>query len=247
MRRYPLYIFDLDGTLYRGEEPTPGAVETVSRLRDSGSAIRFLTNNSGQTRNVYAEKLMRLGFEAQTSEVYSSALGTARVCADRGYRRVFVVGEAGLATELSTAGIESVTESPDAVVVGICRGFTYDWMNQAMQHVLAGAVFLATNPDATYPLAGGRLEPGAGAIVSSIATCSGIQPEVIGKPNPLLIQMILSDAGVGGSDALVVGDRLETDIQCGVNAGCDTHLVLCGVCKEAPQGLSWSEDLSGLL
>jgi 4-nitrophenyl phosphatase len=237
VKRYPLYIFDL----------TPGAAEVLQELRRGGAKIRFLTNNSGKTRQFYADKLVRLGVEAEPEEVYSSATGTAALCASRGLSRVFVVGEQGLVDTLEAAGVESVDRDPAAVVVGIHRGFSYEVMNAAMQHLLSGADFIATNTDATYPLEGGRLEPGAGSIVAAISTCSGRTPEVVGKPNPFLVEIILREAGLGPEDALVVGDRIETDLLCGENAGCATHLVLCGVTPEAPDGQACSPDLRGLL
>jgi 4-nitrophenyl phosphatase len=247
LNRYPLYILDLDGTLFRGNETTPGAVETVAALRRQGAQVKFLTNNSGGTRAHYLEKLARLGFDPEPHEIYSSAIGAARYCREQGIEKVFAVGEPGLEETLQEAGIVLVDERAEAVVAGICRSFTYRWMNDAMQNILAGAQFIATNADATYPVEGGRLEPGAGSIVAAIATCSGQSPTVVGKPNPYLIHLILKEAGVQPGDALVVGDRLDTDIACGAAAGCPTHLVLCGVTQEAPAAQRWSADLRGLL
>ena len=259
MKPYRLYIFDLDGTLYRGEEVLPGAVEAVAALRHRGAVIRYLTNNSGRSREHYAEKLTRLGFSAEPAEVYSSAQAAARVCSERGYREAFVVGEEGLFTELAVAGMRILNSGQSearpftgqrgavCVVAGICRNFTYAWMNEAMQHILSGATFFATNTDSSYPLEGGRLEPGAGAIVSSIQTCSGRAPEVLGKPNRLLVDMILADAGRPKDEALVVGDRIETDIEAGRRAGCDTFLVLSGVTSEPPQEMAAGYTLMDLV
>jgi 4-nitrophenyl phosphatase len=305
MRLYRLYILDLDGTLYRGEEPTPHAVATVAKLRDLGAKIRFLTNNSGRTRQFYANKLNRLGFEAAPEEVYSSALGTARWCRENQILSAFVVGEEGLVQELADEQIRVTNlsdypelpswlsgelpdradayegpvgllgpshqdkaaprreayEGPvgligadsasapraDAVVVGICRRFTYDWMNRAMQEIRGGAQFVATNPDVTYPLEQGRLEPGAGSIVAAVAACSEREPHLIGKPNPYLTELILRESETSPEEALVVGDRPETDLECGRRAGCATHLVLCGITERAQPGQPHSADLSGLL
>lgn len=250
MKRYSLYIFDLDGTIYRGDEALPGALEAVTQLQADGAQIRYLTNNSGRTQEFYADKLRRMGFSATPSEVYSSALGAAKLCAERGYENIFFVGNHGLRETLEQFGL-SVTDSEilrsDAVVAGICHSFTFDWMNAAMQQIRAGAEFIATNTDATYPMEGGREIPGAGSIVAAIATCSGAAPFVVGKPNPFLVEMILKEAGVTASDALVVGDRYETDIVSGLNAGTETHLVLTGVTKAAPEGQNFSPDLLGLL
>lgn len=253
MKPYRLYIFDLDGTLYRGPEAVPNAVSVVQELRKRDKLIRFLTNNSGQTRQFYLEKLTRLGFEPSLKEIFSSAIGAAKVCAERGLKDLFYVGEPGLKETLEESGAHVVNSGPEAeaeakaVVAGICRSFTYRWLDEALQQIIRGAQFVATNTDATYPVENGRVEPGAGSIVASIQTASGISPTVIGKPNPLLVEMILAETGVPKNEALAVGDRYETDIVSGQNAGIDTHLVLTGVTRHAPQGQSFSEDLSGLL
>lgn len=248
MRTYPLYIFDLDGTLFRGEEPTPNAVDTLVEIRRRGAQVRFLTNNSGRSVEWLQEKLRRLGFRASASEIMTSGVGAASYLLGKGLNSAFVVGEPALVKALEAGGVPVFKEGPvQAVVVGICRSFTYDWMNQALQCLLGGARLIATNPDVTYPLEGGRLEPGAGAILAGIQTCSGVEPEIVGKPNPYLVELILAETKVAPEDALVVGDRPETDLLAGTRAGCPTHLVLCGVTQTAPLGCSSSADLSGLL
>jgi 4-nitrophenyl phosphatase len=262
LKPYRLYILDLDGTLYRGTEPVVHAVETVRALRSRGALIRFLTNNSGETRQFYVEKLSAMGYGAQPEEVYSTAIGAAEYCLEQKLGSVFAVGEPGLLATLADAGVHVANLGPqgfpspgsesgpavDAVVVGVCRTLTYALIEAAMQHLLGGARFIATNTDNSYPLEGGRLQPGAGSMVAAIATCSNRHPEiVIGKPNPLMVWQIARAAGVELSDVLCVGDRLETDILSGKNAGCDTHLVLTGVTPSAPEGQSSSPDLRGLL
>jgi 4-nitrophenyl phosphatase len=251
MRTYALYILDLDGTLFRGDEPLPGAVHAVSELRRRGAMIRLLTNNSSLTSAGYAAKLARMGFGAEPAEVWHSGLGAARVCTERGHRRVLAVGEPGLDESLSEAGLKVLDplaeEGADAVVAGICRTFTYARLNAALQQLRRGARFIATNADRTYPVECGREEPGAGAIVAAIAAAASVEPEVIGKPNPHLIEMILREAGVAPADALVVGDRPETDLEAGRRAGCPTWLVLTGVARAPVPGQPGSADLTGLL
>jgi 4-nitrophenyl phosphatase len=247
MKAYPLYIFDLDGTLFRGEEPTPNAVRTVRELRRRGAIIRFLTNNSSKTIQFLTEKLQRLGFEAAPEEVMNSAVGTARYLKGK-VESAFVIGESGLLEALSEAGITRTEVSPGAVVVGFDHQFNFDALAQGMAHLRnPECLFVASNPDRSYPLENDVLIPGAGSIVAALETCSSRNATVIGKPNPLLIQMILEDTGVSAADCLAVGDRPETDIEAGIAAGCDTHLVLCGVTKDAPAGQSQSDDLSALL
>jgi 4-nitrophenyl phosphatase len=258
MKRYPLYIFDLDGTLYRGDEPIPNAVETVRVLKSDGAGIRYLTNNSGQTREFFLAKLRRMGFPAEIHEVESSGHGSAKYLLANDLGAIFAIGEPGLVETLRSEGLVVVNAAQDrivnadgeasqAVVVGICRSFTYDLMRAAMQRIRAGQAFVATNTDATYPMEGGRMIPGAGSIVAAISTCSERQPFVVGKPNPFLVSLVLEDAGFSPSDALVVGDRVDTDLLSGERAGCPTHLVLTGVTDTPPPDQSFSPDLLGLL
>lgn len=250
MSAYALYIFDLDGTLFRGMTPLPGAVESVAALRAGGALIRYLTNNSGQTRAEYVAKLRGMGFEAEMAEVWHTGIGAAMRCQAHRWRRAYVIGERGLTETLFEAGIEVIPDDQesgaDAVIVGICRTFTYARLNAALQQLRGGAAFVATNTDATYPVEGGRLEPGAGSLVAAVATASGLSPEVIGKPDPFLVREILRAAKVEPARALVVGDRFETDIECGLRAGCPTWLVLTGVTPAPIPGQPGSPDLRGV-
>ncbi|MDR3690371.1 MAG: HAD-IIA family hydrolase [Fimbriimonas sp.] len=258
MERYPLYIFDLDGTLYRGNEPIANAADTVRALSESGAKIRYLTNNSGQTRAFFLDKLIRMGFPCEMEAIYTSGVGSASYLAANGLKRVFAIGEPGLVTTLRDHGLEvanagsdlltvSAGSESDAVLAGICRHFNYDLMNGAMQRIRAGQPFIATNPDVTYPMEEGRLIPGAGSVVAGIQACSEAEPYVVGKPNPYLIRLILEELGFPPTSALVVGDRVDTDLVSGERAGCPTHLVLTGVTSVPPEGQSFSVDLTGLL
>ncbi len=249
MRDFDLYIFDLDGTLYRGSEPLPFAAEAVQRVRERGAQVRFLTNNSGSRPDQQIAKLTQMGIRATVDEILTSGIGAAKYLCAENLRKVFLVGEIGLAEILEDAGIELVSagEPCDAVLVGICRTFTYRWMNEALQAILLGARFIATNRDATYPVENGRVTPGAGAIVASIETAAGQTPTVIGKPNPYLVQLLLNETGISPARTLVIGDRYETDILSAEAAGCETLLVLTGVTRTPPENQRWSNDLSILL
>jgi phosphoglycolate/pyridoxal phosphate phosphatase family enzyme len=258
MDRFRLYIFDLDGTLYRGKEALPHAVSVTDNLRATGAQIRYLTNNSSHTIQHYRDKLTQLGFTVNEGEIYSSGLGAALHLSSAGKRTAFIIGMPGLVSTVADSGITVVNrdssgrvatagQQADVVVVGLCLDFTYDLMAAAMDQIRNGADFVATNTDATFPLEGTKLVPGAGSIVAGVKTCSGKDPLVIGKPNPYLIQLILRDARCSPQDALVVGDRLETDIAAGAAAGCHTHLVLTGVTNVGPPGQSISSDLLALV
>lgn len=232
-----LVIFDLDGTLYRGNEPIAGAIEAVQRLRDSGILVRFLTNNSALTHAQIAERLCKIGFRADANEVAGTGPYAAEVCRKRGLEKPFVVGEPGLHQAFAEQGYEPLLtgERADVVVVGVCRQFTYSLCDEALQHILNGATFLATNRDATYPLEGNRVQPGAGAGVAAIQAASQTEPEVLGKPSPHLVRHLIVQAEVQPHECLVIGDRVDTDIEAGRAAGCETLLVLSGATTMAPE------------
>jgi 4-nitrophenyl phosphatase len=244
---YRAYIFDLDGTLFRGDEPISEAVETVNELVKRGAMIRYLTNNSSRTRDFFVEKLRRMGYPVEHEQVYTSGYGTAMYLRSEGIDRVFAVGEQGLIDTFRHHGIVAEKDRVQAVVVGLNRSFTYDLMNEAMQLIRGGARFVATNPDTTYPMEGGKLIPGAGSIVAAIRACSETEPFVVGKPNPYLVQLVLHDAGLQPEEALVVGDRDDTDLESGRRAGCPTFLVLTGVTQDPQPGQWHGQTLLELL
>jgi len=227
--RYGCILFDLDGVLYRGEDAVPQAPPTMAELRRRGVRPVFLTNNSSRTPRQVADKLRAIGIEADPAEVVTSALATAELLAERGGGRAFVIGQDGVREALTDAGIrvlEGEPEEADLVVVGFDGGATYRSLKRASLLVQRGARLVATNADASYPAADG-LWPGAGALLSVITTTTGAEPEIVGKPfHPLF------EAGRrrgGGGRPLVVGDRLDTDIEGAARLGWDTMLVLTGV------------------
>lgn len=251
-RLYKLYIFDLDGTLYRGEEAIPFAAESVATLEAAGAKIAYVTNNATRTRDYLTARLRRMGFAANPNQIESSASLAADYCLEQGLGPVGLIGETGLCESMKDLGIRFYgpdEEWPDqlaAVFVGLFRDMRYLHIDKAMQAISDGARFIGTNPDLTFPLENGRFSPGAGAGIAAIQACTGKEPLILGKPSPLLPQQALKRAGVEAKDALMVGDRLNTDIESGKRAGLDTWLVMTGVEHEAPAGQPFSEDLRGL-
>jgi HAD superfamily hydrolase (TIGR01457 family) len=228
--RYDAFLFDLDGVLYRGDEPVAGAAETVETLRALGRRVAFVTNNSARTPEAVAQHLASLGVRAAVEEVQTSGLATADLLAARGVTTAFVVGEEGLRTALSDAGITLKDGDPpeaDAVVVGWDRGVDYARLRTASLLVQGGALLIASNRDASFPAADGRAWPGAGAILAAIEVTTGVVAEVVGKPHPPVLRAALARAG--GGRPLVVGDRLDTDIAGANGLGWDSMLVLTGV------------------
>ena len=227
------FVFDLDGVVWKGEEPIPGAPDTLRALRDSGKRLCFVTNNSSELPETYAKKLARMGAGASPEEVVSSADATARlvervVPGARG-RLGFVIGGDGLRAAMTSIGVRLADgdEGIDAsvVAVGWDRGLTYDALRVATLAIRAGAAFIASNTDATYPAADG-FWPGAGSIVAALRTSTGRDPMVAGKPDPTILQ-IAADR-LGGAPALCIGDRVETDVMCAQAAGWPSALVLTG-------------------
>jgi 4-nitrophenyl phosphatase len=239
-----VYVFDLDGVLYRGDDAVEDAPEAIAALREAGKQLFFLTNNSSQPRRVYVEKLTRLGMPCTEDEIVTSSSATADYLQQRGVKdaRILAVGGPGIADELGRVGltVEYASEpfpdhsrAYDYVIAGIDWHFDYHRLNRAMQAIRGGATFIATNRDAQYPMEGGMFVPGGGAIVAAIATASGVEPITMGKPEPTGLQTILTRAGVWAHEALMVGDRLDTDIACGNRLGVPTLLVRTGISTEA--------------
>jgi NagD protein len=242
--RYGGYLLDLDGTIYRGDRLLPGAREAVEALRAAGAGLLFLSNKPIETRADYARTLTRLGLPTRDDEVLNSGL----VMADYLQRhargaRLFVIGERPLVEEMRAAGFE-VTEDPsriDVVVIAFDRTFDYRKLDIALQASKRGARLVATNPDRTCPVDGGEI-PDCAAMIGAVEGATGRRVEaIVGKPSPLMIEAAL--ARLGGrpaSEVLMVGDRLETDIQMGNRAGMDTALVLTGVTRrEEVAGSAW--------
>ena len=231
--RYDALLFDLDGVLYRGDEPVPGAPETIGALRRAGARIVFLTNNSSRTPQQVSAKLGAMGMPSPPEEVVTSATATADLLAARGGGTAFVMGGDGVVGALTDAGLQVLDgepESVDLVVVGIDDDLTYARLRTACLLVHRGARFVATNADPTFPGPRSELWPGAGALVAAITTATGVEPEVVGKPHAPLFHAALHRAG--GTNPLVIGDRLDTDIAGAAALGWDTLLVLSGVDTE---------------
>jgi phosphoglycolate/pyridoxal phosphate phosphatase family enzyme len=250
---YDAFLFDLDGVLFRGDEPISGAAEAVARLRKLGKRMAFVTNNSARTPAALVAHLATVGIAANEDEIESSALATADLLAARGVRSVFVVGEEGLRSALTEAGIEvlpTTAGAVDAVVVGWDRDLTYDTLRAAVIFVQDGAALVASNADPNYPAPDGHRWPGAGAILAAVETAAETTAEVVGKPHAPLLETALRRAG--GGRPLLIGDRLDTDIEGARRLGWDSALVLTGISSRddiLAQGIEPThvlEDLGGL-
>ncbi|ASA21895.1 HAD-IIA family hydrolase [Paenibacillus donghaensis] len=222
-------LIDLDGTLYHGGKMITGADELIRRLRQAAVPFLFVTNNSSRTPANVAAHLRGMGIAAQADEVCTSSLAAARyIAGELPGARVAILGEDGLHQACAAAGLQIVAESPQYVVQGIDRSFTYDSLAQASRWILGGAKFVLTNPDLMLPSDDGFM-PGAGTLGAAIEAATGVAPVVIGKPESHLITYASSLLGILPEHAVVIGDNMRTDIAAGAGAGCRTVLVLTGL------------------
>ncbi len=260
-RLYGGYLFDLDGTIYLGDELLPGAHTLVTRLRELGRRTLFLSNNPTKDPQMYAEKLTRLGIPTTADDVVNPLVTlTAWLRREAPGSRVFVVGSEPLRRAVVAAGCE-LSEEPadiDVVVASYDTSFDYRKLQIAFdalwQHRRARLV--TTNPDAYCPMPGGRGEPDAAAVVAAIEACTGVRCEVnLGKPDPVMLQTALEVVGLTADECVMVGDRLYTDVAMAVDAGVDAALVLTGEStREMVAGLPYDrrptyvlEGVGGLL
>jgi len=229
------FIFDLDGTVYLSDRLIPGADRVIRLLREIGKKVSYLSNKPIQTREDYASKLTRLGIPTRPEEVVNSTLVMINYLRKNApSAKVFVVGELPFVDEVKRAGFE-MTEDPkeiEYVIVAFDRTFDYKKLNISFQAIKRGAHFVATNPDRTCPVEGGEIPDCAGMIAAIEAVTQEKVEVIVGKPNPYMIRTALEVMGLRPGECLLVGDRLETDIQMGKNSGVSTGLVLTGVTDE---------------
>lgn len=226
-------ILDMDGVIHRGNSIIPGAKEAVEELRREGKEVFFLTNNGSRTRKHFAEVLASFGIDAPIGRVYCTSYGAVRHIQKKLMgKSVYVINE-NAREEFLEAGIPcDESERAEVVVAGLDRKLTYEKLAVAFKAILNGAEFIATNEDPSYPVEDGLL-PGAGAIVAALAYSTGRKPVVIGKPEPYMLDLIVKEHGLDKGNALMVGDKLETDILMAKKEGMMGALVLTGVTSRA--------------
>jgi NagD protein len=223
------WLMDMDGVLVREEQAIPGADRFLARLRELGSPFLVLTNNSTYTRRDLAARLAATGLQVPEDAIWTSALATARFLRDqRPGGSAFVIGEAGLTTALHDAGYTLTDRATDYVVLGETRTYSFERITRAIRLIADGARFIATNPDATGPSVDGPL-PATGSVAALISRATGVEPYFVGKPNPLMMRSALNAIDAHSETAAMIGDRMDTDIVSGLEAGMETVLVLTGV------------------
>jgi len=222
------WLMDMDGVLVHENTAIPGADRFLARLRELELPFLVLTNNSIYTRRDLAARLSASGLEVPEQSIWTSALATADFLADQRPRgTAFVIGESGLTTALHANGYTLTERDPDYVVLGETRTYSFERIAQAIRLIVNGARFIATNPDVTGPTPDGPL-PATGAVAALISRATGVEPYFVGKPNPLMMRSALNAIGAHSESSAMVGDRMDTDVVSGLEAGMHTVLVLTG-------------------
>lgn len=226
---YKAYCFDLDGTIYRGKAGIESAVKFVQHLQAKQIEPFYLTNNSSKTRETLQQSLHDIGIDAPLEHIYSSSLATAKyvatICQEK---KVNVIGEQGIRMALEQEGLEITNEQSAVLVMGIDRQITYEKLVQASEYVQNGAKLIGTNGDIKFPYEHG-FAPGNGSFVHLVANVAGVDPTFIGKPSPVMLQIVAQEHHFTKEEMVMVGDNYDTDILCGINFGCDTIHVNTGV------------------
>lgn len=219
----------MDGVLVHEGRAIPGAADFIRALRDAGRPFLVLTNNSIFTPRDLAARLRASGLDVPEERIWTSALATAEfVAQQKPGGSAYVIGEAGIITALHEKGFIMTDRNPDFVIVGETRTYSFEQVTTAIRLIAAGARFVATNPDATGPSADGII-PATGAIAALMTKATGLEPYVVGKPNPMMFRSALNKIGAHSEETGMIGDRMDTDIVAGMEAGLHTVLVLTGI------------------
>ncbi len=227
------WLTDMDGVLVHENRAIPGAAELLQHWRDADTPFLVLTNNSIFTARDLSARLAASGIVVPEDRIWTSALATASFLKQqKPGGTAFVVGEAGILTALHDAGFVMTETDPDFVVVGETRNYSFEAITKAIRLINAGARFISTNPDATGPSPEGPL-PATGAINALISKATGKQPYIVGKPNPMMFRSALNRIGAHSHNTGMIGDRMDTDIVAGMEAGLHTVLVMTGISDRA--------------
>ena len=223
------FIIDMDGVIYHGNKLLEGVLEFLEWLEKSGKKYLFLTNASERTPKELQEKLKRLGINVGEDHFYTSALATASFLhSQKPNGSAYIIGDAGLIHALYSVGYTTNNVNPDYVVVGETHGYNFEKIEIAVNLVIKGARLIGTNPDVSGPIEHG-ITPSTKALIAPIEIATGKKAYFVGKPNPLMMRSALRNLGVSTEEAIVIGDRMDTDVICGLESEIDTLLVLSGI------------------
>jgi NagD protein len=226
------FIIDMDGVIYHGNRILPGVVDFLNWLEESGKQYLFLTNSSERTPKELHEKLERLGINIGEEHFYTSALATASFLSSQiPNGSAYIIGDAGLIHAMYSVGYSVNNVNPNYVVVGDTHSYNFEKVELAVNLVLRGAKLIGTNPDVSGPVEDG-ITPSTKALIAPIEIASGRKAYYVGKPNPLMMRIALKKLGVKRENAIVIGDRMDTDVRCGLESELETLLVLSGITAE---------------
>jgi NagD protein len=231
------FLIDMDGVIYKGSEPIPGAVEFIDKLRREGYPFLFLTNNSQRTSRDVSYKLRTLGFEVNDEDIFTCGMATARYLASKKpHGTAYVIGEGGLLNELHQVGFSIVDDKPDYVIIGEGRTIMLESVDKAINMVMNGSKLIATNLDPNCPVGQGKYRAGCGAFVAMLEFATGKQAFSVGKPSPVMMRMARKTLQLATDETIMIGDTMGTDILGGGSMGFTTVLTLSGVTKESDLG-----------
>jgi NagD protein len=232
-RKIECWLTDMDGVLVHEGHALPGAGEVIKQWQNAGQRFLVLTNNSIYTPRDLSARLRATGLDIPEDSIWTSALATADFLKSQKPKgSAFVIGEAGLTTALHEVGYIQTDVNPDYVVLGESRTFSFETLTKAIRLILNGARFIATNPDATGPSADGVL-PATGSVAALITKATGREPYIVGKPNPMMFRSAMNKINAHSESTGMIGDRMDTDVIAGIEAGLHTVLVLTGIADDA--------------
>ena len=227
------WLTDMDGVLVHEGHALPGAAELIKQWQDTETPFLVLTNNSIYTPRDLSARLRAIGLDVPEERIWTSALATANFLkSQKPDGTAYVLGEAGMTTALHDIGYVMTDQNPDYVVLGETRNFNFDSLTRAIRLINNGARFIATNPDATGPSAEGVL-PATGSVAALITKATGKEPYIVGKPNPMMFRSAMRKIGAHSESTGMIGDRMDTDVVAGIEAGLHTVLVLTGIADQA--------------
>ena len=227
------WLTDMDGVLVHEGHPIPGAAELIAKWTAAGTPFLVLTNNSIYTPRDLSARLKIAGLDIPEDRIWTSALATASFLnSQKPNGSAYVIGETGMTQALHDIGYVQTDQNPDYVVLGETRNFNFDNLTKAIRLIGAGARFIVTNPDATGPSNEGPL-PAAGSVAALITKATGMKPYVVGKPNPMMFRSAMRKIGAHSESTGMIGDRMDTDVVAGIEAGLHTVLVLTGIADDA--------------
>jgi NagD protein len=226
------FLIDMDGVIYHGNEPIPGAVAFINNLRENGFPFLFLTNNSQRTSRDVCYKLRKMGFNVNDEDIFTCAMATARYLASRKENgTAYVIGEGGLLNELHNVGYSIVDDHPDYVIIGEGRTIMLESVDKAINMIMSGSKLVATNLDPNCPIGNGKYRAGCGAFVSMLEFATGKQAFSVGKPSPVMMRMARKVLDLATDETIMIGDTMGTDILGAGSMGFTTVLTLSGVTR----------------